>query len=508
MALGVNGYLELYTTLLGWQQYQNLWDIAVKTGIAFIPFIAIIIRNIIEPATSQQPKSASETSLKRMEFGLAGALLVVMFCAQPCIALEPSALSYTPVCQAQAQTATPGSTGTTYDQAFPVATGAQVPVLWYAVMAIAHAATRAAILGLPCQPYDYRQLHDTLAASKIEDPELRQEATDFYQNCYVQALAKFEREKPDTSFYAKQNDNADTQWFGSEVFLNMPGYYDTYTAGSAVKGFPYDPQRDFEYGEYHEQWGKPNCKDWWLGTDGQNGLRTRLLQAVPKPVFSFLETKPEEEDSAIKSLISQTYSEGYQSLNDEDSGHFISKWVGAPIGTTMEKMSYYPKLVLIKSALPIIQAVCLMLIYMFLAFAQPFTQYRLKAISISVFVIFSITFWTFIWYVIDYVDQTLIQSLYPDLFGEGSSAQQDLADMVIGMGYTLAPLIWTLFLSWLGVQAGNGITAVISSGISPGLEAGGKAGGLAQQTISTATTRGLSSMRTEHSNPNQMRFKF
>lgn len=30
--MSVTGYLALYTTLIGWQQYQNLWGLVVDTG--------------------------------------------------------------------------------------------------------------------------------------------------------------------------------------------------------------------------------------------------------------------------------------------------------------------------------------------------------------------------------------------------------------------------------------------------------------------------------------------
>ncbi len=494
MSLGVNGYLELYTTLLGWQQYANLWDIAWKSGAVFLPFLALILRNISDPMRSQETRSASATSLKRMEFDLAGLFFVVILCAQPTIPLEPTALNYTPICQQQTQPATPGNTGTTYDQNFPVATGAKVPVIWYAVMALSHAITRAAILGLPCQPLDYRQLHDTLMASKIQDPALRQEATDFYQDCYVQALAKYDRDKPDVSPYTQNTGNADTQWLGSQAFQQMPGYYDSLSASKPVTGFPFDPNRDFEYGDNHGQWGRPSCQQWW--SDSQNGLETRLAQALPKPVFSFIEGKQTAEDSAVKTLIQLTYSTGYQSLNDEDSGNIISKHIGAPIGIAMEKMTYYPKLMLIKEALPNIQAVCLMFIYIFLAFAQPFALYRVKAISITACIIFSITFWTFIWYAVDYVDQNLIQALYPDLLSEGVSSQQDLVDMVIGTCYILGPVLWSSLLCWIGVQAGSSLAAAIGGGAAPAMEAGARAGALGQQALTMAVNQGLGAMKT------------
>ena len=83
MSLGVQSFPELYTTLLGWKQYNSLWSIMTQTGLAFIPFIGLFIRNFIEPAKSQSAKGASETSLKRIEIDLVVMILVIMFAAQP-----------------------------------------------------------------------------------------------------------------------------------------------------------------------------------------------------------------------------------------------------------------------------------------------------------------------------------------------------------------------------------------------------------------------------------------
>ena len=56
--MSVTGYLALYTTLIGWQQYQNLWNLMVGVGLVFIPFVGIVMTSFLEPFESQEPKSA------------------------------------------------------------------------------------------------------------------------------------------------------------------------------------------------------------------------------------------------------------------------------------------------------------------------------------------------------------------------------------------------------------------------------------------------------------------
>ena len=41
----VGSAIELYTTLLGWILYDKLWDALAETGVAYIPFLALIVRN-------------------------------------------------------------------------------------------------------------------------------------------------------------------------------------------------------------------------------------------------------------------------------------------------------------------------------------------------------------------------------------------------------------------------------------------------------------------------------
>ena len=193
MTLGVQSYPELYTTLLGWQMYDAIWDLLSQTGLAFLPFIGIVLRNITHPYTSQETKDAGSTSLRRMEVDFVSTLLFIFFAVSPALTLAPSVLYYTPLCQTNGQSSSyhPGNTGTTYDQAFTVPTGdIRVPIWWYAVIAFSEGITSGANTLIACAP-DLRKMTSQVAMAKITDPALKEEVQEFEQTCFIPARTQY-----------------------------------------------------------------------------------------------------------------------------------------------------------------------------------------------------------------------------------------------------------------------------------------------------------------------------
>jgi hypothetical protein len=64
--MGVTGYLALYTTLLGWEQYNNLWNIMVTTGLVYLPFFGIVVGSCLGPFTSMGAKDAAVIATRRI----------------------------------------------------------------------------------------------------------------------------------------------------------------------------------------------------------------------------------------------------------------------------------------------------------------------------------------------------------------------------------------------------------------------------------------------------------
>jgi hypothetical protein len=503
--MSVTGYLSLYTTLIGWQQYQNLWNLMVGTGLVFIPFIGIVMTSFIEPFESQEPKSAAVIALRRLMIKIVGALLIIEFCCVPTVPLNPKVLHFEPACVTNAKIATPGHTGTTYDNQFPVPTGVKVPIIWYLVMAISNGFTHAATEGLSCSKIDYQTLQNQLDLSQIDDPNLKKETLEFYNDCYIPAYSKYmsgnlsDSQQAEIKQYQQQYGKDDLGWIGSQAFLNTPGFYNSLSASEPVKGFLFDPTRDQFEGQVdnHSKWGQPSCQIWWK--DPANGLQHRLEKALPP---SFLQEighlgQPQVADIGIQSLIKHSFDSGmsnlgdiprgYESLNDDNGSSLLAHAAGE-IGIVSHQFVYYPKLYLLINALPVIQALLLLAIYALLALMVPFSSYRLHFIVTGAAIIFAITFWSYLWHLVHYIDNELISALYPtnpnsvipswhELLQSGSGTDQIFVQFIVGTLYIVLPMLFLTLASWAGLKISNAIMAAANEMRAPS-DAAGQEGGM------------------------------
>ncbi len=513
--MSVTGYLALYTTLIGWQQYQNLWHLMVGTGLVFIPFIGIVLKSFLEPFESQEPKSAAVIALRRLMLQIVGALIIIEFCCVPTVPLNPKVLHFEPACVPNAKVATPGHTGTTYDNQFIVPTGVRVPIIWYLVMAVSNGFTHAATEGLSCSPIDYQTLQDQLDLSQISDPELKKETLAFYNDCYVPAYSQYmsgelsKSQQADIKRYQAQYGQNDLSWLGSQAFLNTPGFYNVLSAREPIKGFLFDPTRDQFEGQVsnHSQWGQPSCRAWW--TDPEHGLKVRLEKMLHPSLLQRLMHlgKPGVVDIGIQRLIQHSFDpgmsklgdipRGYESLNETNGSSGIVHLAG-DIGIASHQFTYYPKLYLLINALPIIQALLLLAIYALLALMIPFSSYRLHFIITGAAIIFAITFWGFLWHLVHYIDNELIGALYPtnannmipswhELLQSSSGLNQVLVHFIVGTMYIALPLIFLILSSWAGLKISNAVMSAITLMEAPASAAGMEGGALVRNfAIKTA----------------------
>lgn len=514
--MSVTGYLALYTTLIGWQQYQNLWSLMVGTGLVFIPFIGIVLKCFLEPFESQEPKSAAVIALRRLMIQTVGALLIIEFCCVPAVPLNPKVLHYEPACAVSAQSATPGNTGTTYDNQFKVPTDVKVPIIWYLVMSISNGFTHAAIEGISCQPIDYRQLQTSLDVTRITNPQVKKETIEFYNDCYVPAYSKYmsgnltDAQKAEIRQDQKLYGKDDLGWIGSQAFLNTSGFYNALSAEEPVEGFLFNPTRDQYEGQVsgHSKWGEPSCQAWW--SDPASGLHEQLEKALPASFLTKITHIGDDPkalaDIGIRDLIQHSFdsgmtfgeiSRGYESLDDDIHGNWLSDYIGSNVGIAMEEMTYYPKLTLLINALPIIQALLLMSIYALIALIIPFSSYRLHFIITGASIIFAITFWSYLWHLVLYLDNTLIPALYPQAGGtlalkewlhSNGGLNVVFVDFIIGTLYVALPLLFLILMSWAGLKVSNAIMGAITEMKAPGDAAGNEAGMMAKKIINIAET--------------------
>lgn len=492
--MNVSSYLELYLGLFGWLMFDQIWDILTASGLAYLPFVGMLLKNIVKPIYQQDYQEASSTSLRTIELDICCMLTVVVLATQPLITLDFGSLSYTKACSAGTTTtaAKPGSTGTTFDQAFTATTlggnTAQVPVWWYGVLALSAGFDDAVINAVPCSA-DIRLTAYKMQNARVKDPLLRRQVQLFTNDCYSYAMSRYlESATPYPSPYP----NEDLYWLGSSQFTN--GFYNDRRASENIPGFGYSATRDLEYDPAVEtpSYGKPTCNEWWKGTnasDPKYGLRQALLKQVDSNDFNNFnsifasttgKTQTDAEDIAIKSLIGRekSYFNGLHNLqNYNDRGLDVVNSAAGTLGGVLESLSFYPKMYMVKVAAPIVQASVLMVIYMLLPLVVLFSSYDIGVMVFMSVAIFSVKFWTVLWAVAHWLDNHLIAALKPDWVQLLETAQNNLvAEMVInfvtGGLFIGLPLLWSGLLGWAGFRVGSELSGFTGQNFSQAKDAG------------------------------------
>lgn len=484
MSISVQSYPELYTTLLGWEMYDKLWDLLVQTGVAYVPFIGIVLRNITH---SYGIHDIGPDALRRMEIQLISAILLIFFAVAPCIPLDLKAISYTPMCGNQNdQEVFAGNTGTTYDKAFTIpGEKIYVPMWWYTVMSVSQGLTHAANTMVGCVP-DLRKMVTKVDTTHISDPETKQQIQDFELMCYIPARTQFNQDKHSNNTTnlnriqnaVKKYGEEDTEWIGSHAFNDI--YYRNFKATRPIPGFLYDAAQDVNADASHihpPQYGMPSCYNWW--NDNTHGLKNSISQALPKSFYDEFKSyinNDKTNDNLIKKIIT---SEGFENANST-IGDYGYSHLAAAVGIWYHQIDEYPKLYAASEAAPIIQALLLLMIYAFLPFGLIFGCYASNSFITGAILIFSVIFWGFIWHLVSWMDSALMQALYSNWF-EKQGASATLADMIISSLVIFSPLFWFVFMKALGIAVGD-IVSGISMGINKvGSGAANKGAGLMQE---------------------------
>jgi hypothetical protein len=117
-------------------------------------------------------------------------------------------------------------------------------------------------------------------------------------------------------------------------------------------------------------------------------------------------------------------------------------------------------------ALPMVQAIMLLGVYALLPLVVVLSRYSISMMVVGGMAIFTIKFWTVLWYLAMWVDQNLILSMYPDvnvflqIFANPGEhdAKRMLLNMITTSLYLGLPLLWSGMMAWAGVQVGRSIS--------------------------------------------------
>jgi len=114
------------------------------------------------------------------------------------------------------------------------------------------------------------------------------------------------------------------------------------------------------------------------------------------------------------------------------------------------------------------------------------SRYSIAMMVVGAMAIFTIKFWSVLWYLAMWVDQNLIQSMYPDvnvflqIFANPGEhdAKRMLLNMITTSLYLGLPLLWSGMMAWAGLHIGKSIEVATNPLRNPAQDAGQRGGAI------------------------------
>ena len=480
-------FLELLTAAMAWHLYGELWSLLVRSGLAYLPFAALILLSLREArAHSAAPGSSGGAALQKAELRLYPAFAVVLLALVPAVAVSPRELVFAEQScvlsrsdlQRKSLEHRQGDSGTTYDEVRLDGITPRVPIWWWLLNNLSRGLSAEAINALPCT-VDLRRLSADVTAGALRDPLLRMEYLRFGNECWRPAYRRFLsiRQLPETA-PGERPISDDITWVGSRHFLQTPGYYDRLYPSRGVQAFPYLATRDavFAAPEFAADGGWPNCRDWWSEAD--RGLRGRLLAAVDGGLLGrwyhrFTQT-PESADRLLFRLL-----RGDQELR----GPVVADNLAAPgaFGAVQELglnllggfglVRALPETAaifkVVRDSAPVIQALILMVLVVVLPLLLASSAYSIGALLLLSFAFFSVNFWSFIFKLVFWLDNTLSDALFGDEWlGQAVALPfRVVFQTLIFSLYIALPVLFTGWMASAGSGIGSGIANLLGTGL-------------------------------------------
>lgn len=485
--LVTNSYFEYFLTLLGWVINNTIWDTFVETGLFATPFLAHIIRlwlKVREEGDDEGNKG--KLLLNRIEHAFYLSIVIIVFTCMPLMTASVNTLVFdeTRAKQCGYQTIKPQESALKDMQTTLDGQQAQLPLWWAFTTVLSKAVTQAAITAIPCS-VDVRQLRFDVQNTQVTSPVLRQEITDFFQQCYVPARKKIKRKQAEVN----EAQARDLDWIGSRIMVETPGLYDNYRSQMPRKQWSYDPKRDQALPNTGKG-GFPKCNEWWDASG--IGLKARILEQYDPTLLqrfnnwragnlSGLKSKLSDDDLLVRTLIQPqriAIQDGakYQNLSDvrNNTGLGVVTELGSEIlsffGVSTGNAVASPGFDAMRQALPMIQGFLAMALVISIPFIMIFSGYSIKAAMTITFMQFGLYFLTFWWELARWLDSWLLTAM-GDFSTITAPSDSSIVKLVIGAMFIVLPTFFMMAMGKAGVEVGE-ITRSLTMGTQKSQEGG------------------------------------
>lgn len=486
----VASFLELHTTLLGWMLFNVVFNILWDTGLLILPILWMLVRNSAR-SIGEEREGSHETAVLHIK-GTVMAIAVLLTCLMPVYEVAPSDVRFQPPKNADG-TVPDEVRGdidpSTYGDYFGSATApVKIPGWWVLLHQVSSGITHALVNSLP--PYsDLREARMLMASRNIEDPALGAEYRDFYLGCYLPAKRNYEVLAPQ-NLVPVAGDDAQLDWPGSPYLIGMRGGYlgcggdPRYCRNAPM---PLDIQKSTSLAS---RVGGTTCEHWW------ESMRTRLLDYARKDQGSFdklvnsiqlglgVEDRREQEDLLVRGML-ENFQAGQAIAGSTGSGNLLT-WAGDAIGSASLAVGWGVAelfLNIMKQVMPILAAMMLMLVTVFIPLALLFGGYRIETVLNISFLVFSLIFVQGILAVVAWFDNYLITSLFENEGAWSFMSRQDnlfadankkmLINFILATLYMIGPIIWLAIMSSIGIKAAGAAQGLFhTTAITNAMQAG------------------------------------
>ena len=325
----------------------------------------------------------------------------------------------------------------------------------------------------------------------------------FYSECFVPARSRFLTAGSPSGAAAAQialYGEADTDWIGSHAFRKDPMLYADLYARSEVPGFAFNPSRDVDVNTAagSPALGRPSCKEWWeasatglrdklsasVGMVNTLGAKLRLLTpGLAEEAHRDWEARLAYQKTAPTYVDSELMTNGIGNemgvigrmlrMPANIAGAAGTGWEAFKASASMKPLIYF---------MTISQPLILMAMYVFLPIILVFSRYNLSVMFVGAIGIFSVKFWTVMWYIARWMDDNLIASMYPgtnalmEFFVDNGATENTYKRLVLNMALMLMyiglPVLFSGMMAWIGINVGQGVQRMLSDAVTAGRDAG------------------------------------
>ena len=482
--------LSLYTTYLGWQQYEIIFNALWQTGLLYLGFLAVgyrFLKNVLVPAGAF---FAVEHALNHFLYELAITVLICGIFVYPCVPLETKALQFKPFCGLKTNsTATIGDTVTTYDEAFADVLTHQVKIpIGFAILQNFMSSFTYSLMKVTGCTDSLQSIEGDLVSTYLPH-DVREQALDFHRQCFIEARTQFNNDKHEPSelnaLLKRYGGEEDLTWMGSKILQQL--YYTKIHARHPIKGFTFNQapnpnlQKAANRGDLPREQlpdeGYPSCQQWW------NKLKTDLVDVANKASifnkhlnyytmlgrvreYKFKHPKAWQADIAAEDFIAKmllTESKDMQLNSIKNMMDNNNSRVGSAITNSLVNVGQLAKSWTstplkresIMQTLPVMQAFFMFFLIILTPIVLSLSSYSPKALgSLCGLFVMSI-FLQYLWHLVGFVERSVLDPLGEN---EAISAMRNMAVMF----YFIAPILLLKLSSHFGGDAGAGLMDLIN----------------------------------------------